>query len=890
MKKLTYIYIPLLAVFLSSLLLLSSLDHKIYDLFLRALPSLTEDPSVLVVKIDDAAVEQVGLFPWPRDIVADAIILLKELGARQVIFDLNFFDKSPMLVDPQYIEEQLPENLSNSFYQMEDAITQYTDGVEQGLITSSEAPYYRDELLNINDGVKASVTRSVNHITRDVDAYFAKTLHFFGNSYQNFVMITQEDIAQGEIFDMSPYDLPWLEENIALHNIQADRDSKTIAQLGIIPTLKSFMSQGMGAGFVNAPVDPDGYLRSVHLLQRYNNQYYGQLTFTSMLEILENPQIEVNNRQIILHDAQLDGVATDIVIPRSQDGSILMKWPKKEFKDFNTLSAWDLISCYKLENLFIKNLRIMEEYGFFYYWDQGDTPVEIYDQAQYIKQSILDGFNMDGLKIEDYMSDREQFFQSAYYYFTEGYEDTIIMDVSPDDQETIEYVQSFFSSNREDLKKLLSLRERIQQQTQNSISFVGVDLTGGTDVGLTTFDERFPNVGLYSTLANMILSQEFIDDSPGVISICLALILALALSMVIRKMEIQRSLLVGGATLLVTIGLLLLYFMVFKQYIGVAVPITSLLVTITALSALSFFDTIREKAFLRSAFSRYLSPTVIEEIVEDPSKLNLGGEKREMTAIFTDIKGFSTIAEQLDPTDLVTLLNKYLSAMSDIIMENRGTIDKYEGDAIIAFFGAPIHMDQHAQLACKTALMMKKAEDELNEMILDEGLSKDPLFTRIGINTGEMIVGNMGTANKMDYTIMGNSVNLAARLEGINKQYDTQGILISHHTKEQLDDSFLLRKLDSVRVMGVQTPIRLYELLDIKSESDHPLISMMDQWDKAIELYENLKFGDAHDILQDILEKNPKDGVAQVFSKRCIEYMIQPPEEDWDGVFNLTQK
>jgi adenylate cyclase len=179
------------------------------------------------------------------------------------------------------------------------------------------------------------------------------------------------------------------------------------------------------------------------------------------------------------------------------------------------------------------------------------------------------------------------------------------------------------------------------------------------------------------------------------------------------------------------------------------------------------FQPVLEQAqFINKALSTYVSKEVAEELVANPSRLQLGGSKRRMSAIFTDIQAFSTISEQLDPEQLVQLLNRYLTVMSDIIMENMGTIDKYKGLRLDT--GAPV-----------------------------------PLYTRIGINTGEMVVGNMGTSNKMNYTIMGNAVNLAARLEGVNKQYRTGGILVSEYTKNETGDEFICRSLDRVRVVGI---------------------------------------------------------------------------------------
>jgi len=294
---------------------------------------------------------------------------------------------------------------------------------------------------------------------------------------------------------------------------------------------------------------------------------------------------------------------------------------------------------------------------------------------------------------------------------------------------------------------------------------------------------------------------------------------------------------------------------------------------------------IMEENFIQGAFSRYLAPEVISEIIKDPNKLNLGGEKREMTAIFTDIKDFSAISEQLDPAQLVRLLNKYLTAMSNIIMENLGTIDKYWGDAIIAFFGAPLFNADHPSLACRSALAIKAAEGELNKTIVSERLSPVPIFTRIGINTGEMVVGNMGAEKKMDYTVMGNAVNLASRIEGINKQYRTGGILISEYTRSKIGDEFLLRRIDRVRVVGINTPLRLYELLSEDTEQ-----GAVEIWERALDLYEHRDYRKAFGLFVSLLKRYPHDNVALVYAHRCKAFVETPPPEDWDAVRNLTMK
>jgi hypothetical protein len=222
-------------------------------------------------------------------------------------------------------------------------------------------------------------------------------------------------------------------------------------------------------------------------------------------------------------------------------------------------------------------------------------------------------------------------------------------------------------------------------------------------------------------------------------------------------------------------------------------------------------------------------------------------------------------------------------------------------------------MKDHAALACRSAVQMKKIEVEVNRQVLELGLitqnvldalaakgklSKNeagepcPIFTRIGINTGNMVVGNMGTPNKMNYTLMGNSVNLAARLEGVNDQYDTGGILISEYTRPLLGDEFVVRPLSRVRVVGINTPLRLYELLDITSEAPPELLAMVKSWEQAFAAYENRDFLAAQNIFQTIFQKNSMDNVAKKYLDRCVKFQASPPDEkSWDdGVDNLTSK
>ena len=295
----------------------------------------------------------------------------------------------------------------------------------------------------------------------------------------------------------------------------------------------------------------------------------------------------------------------------------------------------------------------------------------------------------------------------------------------------------------------------------------------------------------------------------------------------------------------------------------------------------------KQKGFIKGAFSQYLSPTVIDQIVENPDMLELGGEKREMTPFFSDIQGFSTISEGLTPEELVQLLNEYLTAMCDIISSHQGTIDKFEGDAIIAFWGAPLDLPNHATVACHATIEMQRRGEELRKMLREQ--SRPLLFTRMGLNSGPVVVGNMGSAERMDYTMMGDVVNLAARLEGANKFYKTFS-MISGSTYELAKDDIDSRQLDIIRVVGKNEPVPVHELLARKNETIGEMSGVVEQYMKGLKLYQDRNFSDAIAEFEKVLSIDSEDGPSQTYIKRCGMFLESPPEKDWDGVFTFTEK
>ncbi|HJW29752.1 MAG TPA: adenylate/guanylate cyclase domain-containing protein, partial [Saprospiraceae bacterium] len=317
-------------------------------------------------------------------------------------------------------------------------------------------------------------------------------------------------------------------------------------------------------------------------------------------------------------------------------------------------------------------------------------------------------------------------------------------------------------------------------------------------------------------------------------------------------------------------------------------PFTAVIVCYIGSTVYNYVAERRQKILIKGMFSRYVNPSVVDELVAHPEKLRLGGERKELTVLFSDIEKFTGMAEKMMPEQLVAILNEYLSVMTDIIISNDGTLDKYQGDAIIAFWGAPIPQADHALRACQAALAMQRALREMRERWQQE--QKPLLNVRIGISTGEMIVGNMGGQDRFDYTVIGDSVNLGARLEGANKQYRTQ-TMISEGTYRFVQRHVVVRELDLLVVAGKTEPIRVYELIGlINDDISHTNWKFVEQYTQGLALYRQRRWNEAVAQFEQALEYWPNDYPTQMYIERSHMYRATPPPDDWNGVFVLRVK
>ncbi len=320
--------------------------------------------------------------------------------------------------------------------------------------------------------------------------------------------------------------------------------------------------------------------------------------------------------------------------------------------------------------------------------------------------------------------------------------------------------------------------------------------------------------------------------------------------------------------------------------INLVYPTLALLAAYLATTLFKYVTEVREKARLKGAFGKYVNKDLANKILDNPDALKLGGEKRTITVFFSDIANFTHFSEQVDPEALVAQLNEYFEVMAGVILKNGGNLNKFEGDAIMAFWGAPLDQPDHAVLAAKSALESRAALGGLHQKWQKQG--KPLLNFRVGLSTGEAIAGNVGSSARFDYTVMGDIVNLGARLESANKEYGTH-VMIPGATVAELGEGFDLRRLDKLRVKGKDEPVDVYELLAHKGQLTEQHRKIVDEFHQAIEYYRNQKFDEAEKRFQQVAQLAPNDGPTKTYLARCAHFKANPPQ-GWDATWTLDHK
>ena len=428
-----------------------------------------------------------------------------------------------------------------------------------------------------------------------------------------------------------------------------------------------------------------------------------------------------------------------------------------------------------------------------------------------------------------------------------------------------------------------------QGSLRDKIVLVGATAPGLENIKITPFDPNYPGVEIHATVIDNILHKNSLHqpDSIQIFDMAYLVILGILLTGIYSRIKPG----LGSVVWLISIALqfgVSHWFMVHKNFwITDVYPLLENMLILASLMIYRYGTEMKQKQMVENVFSKYLPSSVIDQLMKEPGRLKLGGEQKELTALFTDIEDFTTLSEKYPAEELVNILNSYLTEMTEILFKHEGTLDKYDGDAIKSFFGAPLYFTDHARRACWAGIEMQERLGYLRKQWKKSG--RPEFRMRVGINTGSMVVGNMGSKNRMNYGINGDSVNLAARLEAANKEYGTFSI-ISESTYEQAKNHIEVRELETIRVVGRISPVKVYELLGTRGFIDDAVMEILPFYNKGLEFYKKRNWPEAIHFFEQALQINPTDGPCRTFRNRCLRFKLNPPPEIWDGVFRLPTK
>jgi adenylate cyclase len=435
----------------------------------------------------------------------------------------------------------------------------------------------------------------------------------------------------------------------------------------------------------------------------------------------------------------------------------------------------------------------------------------------------------------------------------------------------------------------VAAEDRVDPATfKDRIILVGGYAAGTYDLKATPYSAQYPGVEIHATAIENLLSGErvwpvgfaallFATFSAGLLAVLPALFF--------RRTSLKLLGPLFASALLVTTVILLFHGKPIRWLPPGAPAIALLLATIFGI-AWSYFTEDRQRRFLLKAFSQYVSAAVVTELERDPAALTLGGRRREMTVLFTDIEGFTDLSERLEASRVDSLLNHYLTELTHVVLDANGTVDKFIGDSIMAFWNAPIDQPDHTFLAVSTALKLVERERSIQAELMRIGGAR--IRTRIGVSCGAMTVGNFGAPEKINYTVVGDVVNLGSRLESASRFYGTQ-ILVSEPVADATRDRILFRRVDVLRVKGKQRPSAVFEPLALLP-ANQSLTALAQQFDAALTHYQSQRWDSASEILVALSNDFPDDGPTRNLLARVDGYRKCGPPPDWDGVYTSDRK
>ncbi|MBM3263228.1 MAG: CHASE2 domain-containing protein [candidate division Zixibacteria bacterium] len=885
----------------------NDLEHRTYDGRFVLRGEIPQHPDIGTVDIDDETYQEEGrMEDWQRSRHADLIETLAEWQVRMLGFDIFMPEPSESFITEEEFEERTDLNYKTA----EDFRALFIDHDQVITDASQKAGnvFFSGffEILEGNPDWEYVINNTIERNALKEEGYRA-------------------------ILDRGFYiDFPGV------------KDSAIPRAIDFFPPLASHTNVARSVGYVQPLYENDGVARWFPLVLAYDGKVFPSLVLAMTCEYLRIPlkSIEiVPSKYVRLPSAQLpNGQTKDILIPIDSRGAMLVNWTGQYEETFTHYPYARLISLKEsYENAValrdVKRLvqmkpGLLQDSDKFYEEAinfnippmAATTAYETVKIFGMFEEAIkaapdmeaIEFFVAQGVPKEEVPPDMVERFNEIRYNLK------MVQYLEENSSITLQEIADRLGLSRLiliehgyfELKNLIEHggikpehhplvffsvfhdgKELLPSDLKDKMLIYGLTATGTQDYAPVPVQGRYKMVGYHANALNTILTEQFLTRLAMEYRILILLVLGAFMGLIIPKFGPGSGTGVVFALLITQVSASYYLFVYQGLWIDIVAPVGVIFLSYLTVSVNNYLIERKERAYIQGSFKMYLSPAVVDQITGNPDLLQLGGQRRELTILFTDVAGFSTISERLTPEGLVELLNEYLGAMTELIMANNGTVDKYEGDLIMAFWGAPIENENHALDACIAMLVMRAKLIAMREQWRNEGRADliCNLDARIGVDTGEVVVGNMGSKQRFDYTVMGDHVNLASRLEGANKPYKTN-LMISEFTYAKVKDHVAVRELDKIRVVGRKFPVTVYELLARKDELDGWKEKVVDFYAAGLSLYKERKWTEAQEHFVQALSFDPNDGPSKVYIGRCDRYKANPPPENWDGAESLTEK
>ncbi len=892
------------------------LELKLLDVRLRHFSDVQARSDIVVLAIDDNALNQVGRWPWPRRYIASLINLCSQADARMVLLDIIMPEEQPLelhqtgVTDISRDEPTLPI-IGNAQPQKIDNDQILAQAIRKAgnvimpvhavlarkkfpFVYQSQSNYHNSIDSNGNVGSNGNANTNVKG-NADSDSKQNNAARLARRVLN--ILNSNDNISFTRVFK-----LIWPHQNILLHNqsyyqllriYQQCKAQKQVARFGFEREDKSvhipvfYMADFTApiailgrelydCGFVSVTNDSDGVVRRISLLGKYRGRYYKQITFAAVLDRLGIANIDIDMQhpdELILHNvnydngkpanntddtraAQLAINNSKIVIPLDKNGQMLINWTgdwaKQARQGHDYFSVTQVASLWEKQNAIKTNNMRLQAINTLTY-QLSTVPADISSLDNDTRRTIA---NM-----------RRQLAQLGSRSLL---------------QKANAQLKQEFAQGMAQLRKMVA----------NKIVLVGSVATGAADdFDVTPFNKMTPGIAIHRNILNTILQRNFIKQLSSPAELAMILLLGLIMTVIAAC---YRPL-ISGVALFMLLGITVtanfwLLFGYLHYWANLTGPLTVILCSFTAVTFYRQITEGRARHRITMQFKQYTSPAVVDKIVNTANRLTLNGELRNISCFFSDLQGFTAISERLGPQKTVQVLNVYLDRMTEVLDNFDATVNKFEGDGVFAFFGAPVAQSDYALRACQAALQSQSTLAQLVKQQQQQTNDGFPSLTmRIGISTGEVVVGNCGSHRRFDYTAIGDTVNLGARLESANKVFGSN-IMICENTWRQVKGVLAGRYLGRVRVVGKKIGVGVYELIDHRDKVTPEQEEYFATFAHAVNLYQKAQLKKARAAFTLCLEQNPLDKAALIYIHTIETLLKQPLPCDFNGDLELTQK